>query len=78
MKPEIKLKICKKCGVEESEINKFQKDRHACNKCRYKNRINANTNTKNYNIKYYELHRLEILEKRKNDYEISKNAIFIA
>ena len=43
-------KICKKCNCIESDINKFEKIRHSCNKCRYQ----AKTRNIEYFKQYYQ------------------------
>ena len=46
----IKIKICKKCGVTENEINRFEKRNHVCRKCVSKYQ---NTKNKEYHKQYY-------------------------
>ena len=46
----IKIKICKKCGVTENEINRFEKRNHVCRKCVSKYQ---NTKNKEYFQQYY-------------------------
>ena len=63
-------KICKKCNCIESDINKFEKIRHSCNKCRYQ------TKTRNieYFKQYYENNKEIIRKQSKINYIKSKNS----
>ena len=61
-------KICKKCNCIESDINKFEKIRHSCNKCRYQ----AKTKNKEYFKNYYEFNKEKIKIQSKINYNKSK------
>ena len=63
-----KLKMCKKCNCIESDINKFEKIRLCCNKCRYKSK------TRNivYFKQYYENNKEVIQKQSKNNYNKNK------
>ena len=63
-----KRKICKKCNCIESDINKFEKIRHSCNKCRYQ----AKTRNIEYFKQYYENNKEIIKKQSKNNYNKSK------
>ena len=65
-------KICKKCNCIESDINKFEKIRLCCNKCRYQ----AKSKTKNraYFKQYYENNKEVIRNQSKNNYIKSKKS----
>ena len=45
-----KIKICKKCGVIENQINRFEKRNHVCRKCVSKYQNDKN---KEYMKQYY-------------------------
>ena len=63
-----KLKMCKKCNCIESDINKFEKIRFCCNKCRYQSK------TRNiiYFKEYYENNKEIIKNQSKINYIKSK------
>ena len=65
-----KMKKCKKCNCIESDINKFEKIRHTCNKCRYQSK----TRNIEYFKQYYENNKVVIQQQSKINYIKSKKS----
>ena len=67
-----KIKICKKCFLEESELCVFDYHRAVCKRCRYLAKVNTS-----YFKNYYDNNRVRILELKAISYQKKKNLLIL-
>ena len=67
-----KIKICKKCFLEESELCVFDYHRAVCKHCRYQAKVNSS-----YFKNYYDNNRVRILELKAISYQKKKNLLIL-